>query len=122
LDLSKAIWVAKHTDKTVKLPDYADVRRDTLQSVSLFRVVKLGKDKELFKLNRPEGLTGKWKVSWRIRTQLLQGNVYRRFWIIWDRDRDEIHRIWESEAIETAKGWDKLPNAKPIIISKIDET
>ena len=121
MDLSTLHWEAIHTNKTVTAPNYADINRATLQKVRLFKK-RLGKEETILELERPEGHKGKWLISWRMRTQLVDGQVSRRFWLFGDRTSGAVTRVSADGAVEMAEGWQNMPNAKAINISRIDET
>jgi hypothetical protein len=121
LDLTTLKWEAKHTDKTVHSPDYVDIRRETLQSITLYKKTLVGRD-EIVKITRPETVQDgdKWLISFRMRSQLVNGELARRFWIINDRTRGKVTRVRESGEIEEGT-WESFA-IKPANITGIDET
>ncbi len=118
MDLAKLQWEAVHTDKTVELPNYTDIRRDTLQCVCLYKK-KSGKREDIIKIERPDDVD-KWLISFRMRSQLEDGILKRRFWIFNDRSRGEITRVHENGTIDKVKKWSDL-QIKPATITNIDE-
>lgn len=118
MDLSKLHWEAIHTGKTVRDPDYVDIRRDTLQSIKLYQRSFNGQ-KDLVILARPDSID-KWLISFRMRSQLVNGVLNKRFWIFNDRSKKEITRVHEDGSIDKVKDWSEL-EIKPATITRIDE-
>lgn len=117
MDLSILLWEAVHNDKTVTHPNYIDIKRDTLQQVSLFKKTHSGRE-YIVKFTRPK--CSKWLFSFRMRSQLENGTLARRFWIFNDRTRQLITRVHEDGKIDNVKNWEDL-EIKPATITKIDE-
>jgi len=120
VDLTKCYWEAVHTTKTVRHPDYVDIRRDTLQSIKLFFNTLTGQ-KDIVTLTRPDSID-KWLISFRMRTQVdgNSGVVKQRFWIFNDRSKKEITRVHEDGKIDKVKDWSEL-KINPATITRIDE-
>ncbi len=121
-DISTLKWKAVHSNKVVDSPNYADISRGTLESISLIKNKVFGKDETLITIKRPEGLEGKWLISWRMRTQITNGVVTKRSYLFEDRTEGIITRYNEDGTVERSIGWDDMPDAKPMTPSKIDET
>lgn len=63
-DLSEYHWVATHTDKTVEKPNYVDIDRTTLQSISFY---KTNGGDLITTISKP--LIGAFKLALRLKTQ-----------------------------------------------------
>lgn len=110
MDLASCIWKAEHTDKTVIYPNYSDINRKTIQSIEIDNLIKI---------ERPEETT-KWLISWRLRTQVSNGLVARRFWIFNDRTRGLLIRLHEDGKVDVVETYEELGIGKGTITG-IDE-
>jgi len=63
-DLQNFHWIATHTDKTVEKPNYVDIDRSTLQSISFY---KSDGGEEILTVDKP--LIGAFKLALRLKTQ-----------------------------------------------------
>lgn len=63
-DLQEYHWIAIHTDKTVEKPNYVDIDRTTLQSISFY---KTNGGDLITTINKP--LIGGFKFALRLKTQ-----------------------------------------------------
>ena len=64
MDLQHFHWIAEHTDKTVEKPNYVDIDRNTLQSISFY---ESNGGKEIIQITKP--LIGDFKLALRLKTQ-----------------------------------------------------
>lgn len=64
MELHEYHWIATHTDKTVEKPDYVDIDRETLQSISFY---KNNGGEEILKIDKPA--IGQFKLALRLKTQ-----------------------------------------------------
>ena len=104
MELHAFHWIATHSDKTVEKPNYVDIDRSTLQSISFY---KSDGGEEILTVDKPA--IGEFKLALRLKTQgsaTAEGtlNPDCRFVVVYDGNKyyciNEQYEVVEKNSMQ----------------------